>query len=363
MSSAIYYIVFVFLCLLSLISISRGGKKYNQVSLISSTVLLVLFSGLRDGSPDQASYRNIFNDVAPLDEVLVGNHNYNEVYGEWGYLFLNSFIKFFSNSDVVLFLVLALLTIGIMSYVCRRISPYPLISILCYYSWFYYSNLGALRHALASSIILLAIFLLARNKKLLAGLFYLSSIFVHQVSISAAMLWFSRFISRWRLFIVILVLIAIVISLMGGLGQKLLFIIIAFTSENVESKLLFYVQSDKWGAEAGIFRGVVIKQLAIISVCLIYLKTLNNKFYYFPVVFGFYIVGFLMLLLFQDFKVVADRVSNIFAIGEIILIPMMFSLIAGEGKIIAFFMLTLMLFYQVYRLAGDQFYPYQFIFQ
>lgn len=362
MSVAIYYIGFVFLSVASFLSISREGKRYGHILLMFAAVLMILISGLRDNSPDQNSYRNIFYKVAPLDEVLVGNHNYHEVYGEWGYLFLNSLIKLFSNSDVVLFLTLALLTIGMVTYVCRRISPYPLISLLCYYSWFYYSNLGALRHALASSFILMGVFLLAKNRKLLATPFYLSAVFVHQVSISAAMLWFSGFLARWRLFITFLVLFAIVISLMGGMGEKLLSVILPFMSENVKDKLLFYSQSDMWGTETGMFRGVIIKQLAISSVCLFYMKTLKNKFDCFSVVFGSYIIGLLILLLFQDFKIVADRFSNVFSISEIILIPMLLSLIPGKEKIIALGLLMIVLFYQVYRLVGEQFYPYKFIF-
>ena len=362
MSSEIYYIVFVVLSVVALFSISREGRKYSNILLIFVSVFMILLAGLRDDSPDQQAYRNIFNKVVPIDEVLIGNHNYHDVYGDWGYLFLNSLIKYFSDRDIVLFLVLASLIVGMVVYTCRRISPYPLVSLLCYYSWFYYSNLGALRHALATSLILMMVLMLAQNRKILAMPLYSAAVFTHKASIAAVMLWMSHFVTKWRQLLILTILVAVVISINGGIGTKVLEAIIPFVSDGMKDKFSFYAQSETWGANAGILRGVVVKQLLIILMCFIYINPLKDKFPAFPVLFGSYVISILIVLLLQDLKIFADRFSNVFAISEIILIPMLLSLFSGKEKIIAFCFLSIMLLYQVYLLMGNEFYPYKFVF-
>ena len=60
---SIYFIVFVILATLSAITIDQRGKKYTDLSLLFSFVILVLLAGLREGSPDQLSYAYIFRNT------------------------------------------------------------------------------------------------------------------------------------------------------------------------------------------------------------------------------------------------------------------------------------------------------------
>jgi hypothetical protein len=361
MSLSIYYIGFVLFSIFAVLSITREGKKYNHFSLIFVSSIMILFAGLRDGSPDQKDYRNIFYNVASLDEVIIGNDNYHEIHGEWGYLFLNSLIKFFFNNDVILFLLLALLTIGIVAYSCRRLSPYPLVSMLCYYSWFYYSNLGGLRQALATSLFLLMILMFSKNQKILATSVYLVSGFVHKVGLSAILIGLAHIVVKWRILLVLTLLTSIVISVTGVINKSNLDLILPFISDELGKRLLFYADSELWGKAEGVLRGSVLKQSGIILISYIYRDTLKNKFPVFPTLFYTYVIGFMIIILFQDFKIIADRLSNVFTIAEIILIPMLLSLISGKEKIIAFCMLIQVLLFQVYKLMGDQLYPYKFV--
>ncbi len=357
---SIYYIIFILLSVIALLSLTIQGKKYNFVLLVTVSVLLALFASLRDGSPDQASYRFFFNEVASLGEVLTGKHNYDENYIEWGFKFLLSVIKFFTENDIVMFVVLASLAVGGVAYSCRRISPYPLVSILCYFSWFYYSNLGAMRHALASSIILLMIVALAKNKKILSMPIFLSAVSIHRVAASAVALWFINIIIRWRFLVALLLLIAICISYQEGIGHYVVSIIFPFVGDSLQVRLQHYSLDDRWGDSDAFVRGIMLKHLLISLLCLFYFRTLKNKFSAFPMAFGAYAVSFFMLLLFRDFNFLNSRISNTFTISEIILIPMILSLFAGREKIFAFFVLVFFLLWQVNLLVlGYQFYPYK----
>lgn len=358
---SIYYIIFFLLSVIALLSLTIQVKKYNSLLLVVVSVFLALFAGLRESSPDQGGYQYFFHTVASLADVITGNHNYDENYVEWGYKFLLSVIKFFTDNDIIMFVVIACLSVGGIAYSCRRISPYPLVSVLCYYSWMYYSNLGAIRHALAASLILLMIVALAMNKKIFSVPIYLSAVFVHQVSASAAMLWFVKIITKWRFVIIFLLLGAIVIALKGGIALTSVSLFFQFFDANLQHKLLFYIQDPRFGAEDTFARGVVLKQLLICLFCLFYIRTLNKKFSAFPIVFGAYICSLLILLLFLDIRIINNRISNTFAISEIILIPMILSLFSGRKKVFAFSVLAFFLLFQVYLLVGNQFYPYQFV--
>ena len=359
---SIYYIIFFILSFIALLSLTIQGKKYTFVLLVVVSVLLVLFAGLREGSPDQGSFRDFFYEVASLGEVLTGEHNYDENYIEWGYKFLLSVIKFFTDNDIIMFVVIASLSVGMVAYSCRRISPYPLISILCYYSWLYYSNLGALRHALASSLILLMIVFLAMKKTKLSVPIFLFATSVHRVTAAAFVIWFVNIIIRWHFLVALLLIVAIGISYQGGIGFKVASILFPYTGDLVQGKLQGYALDEKWGVSNVFVRGIVIKQLLISLLCLFYFRTLKKNFSAFPIAFGAYFVSLLMLLLFRDFTIINNRVSNVFIICEIILIPMIFSLFPGREKIFAYFVLVLVMLYQVSRLVGDQFYPYKFVF-
>jgi hypothetical protein len=361
MSLSIYYIWFFILSFFSFVSLTKQGKKYNFIILLTASIFMILFAGLRAGSGDQEAYRAIFFNVAPLDEVLVGSHNYESIYGEWGFLFANSLIKFFFNSDVVMFIIMAFVSIGFVAYSCRRISPYPLVSLLCYYSWFFASNLGPIRHAIASSLILLMIVFLANNKKLFAVTAYFSAVFVHKISALAVFIWISNDVSKMRGLLSLVLVFSIIVSLMGGIAEEIISSIFPFVGDDIKSKLLLYSQMGMGNTRQGLLNGIVIKQLLITSVCLYYMNALRNKFPSFSFVFWAYMISTLTLILFNDFKIISDRVSNIFAISEIIIIPMLISLFSGKDKIIVFLMLSFILFYQMHLLIGNQLYPYKFI--
>ena len=361
MSLAIYYVGFVLLSIAALVSISQEGKRYCAVLLVFVSIALILFAGLRGGSPDQQTYAIYFNAVAPLEDVLIGKHNYDEVYGEWGFLFLSSIIKFFSSNEIIMFIIVAFISVSGVAYSCKCISPYPLISILCYYSWFYYSNMGALRHALSSSLILLLIVAIAKYKNRLAIPILFSAVSIHSVSISAISLWFTRMLLRWRIPLVLLIIIVCFICYRGGIGIELSTKLLPYSNDYLHKKYDFYLQSDLWGVKEAFARGVVIKQLLITSVFICYFEKFKKRFPEFPVVFGAYLISTIILLLFIDFKILSNRVSNLLAISEIILIPMLFSLIPKREKIAVFFILVPILFFQFNKLVGVQFYPYKFV--
>ena len=361
MSLAIYFIIFLFLSFITLISISQEGRKYELILLIAVSFLLICFAGLREGSPDQGSYSMFFHKVADLEGVLTGNNNYQKVYGEWGFLFSLSFVKYFTEDPMYFFLAIAFFSVGIVAYACRRVSPYPLFSILCYYSWFYYSNLGAIRHAVSSALVLLLITFVAQNRKSLSFPVYLSSVSYHSASISGALVWFTKLVNRRSALLFFLFVILGLSIFVDEIAKKLVQYMIPFLGDYFGGKLTFYLNSDLWNVEESIARGVVIKGAALVLVCFYFKDTLVKKFSAFPVVYGTYVFGIFTLLLFIDMKIISNRISNLLSIGEIVLIPMLFSLVPAREKTLVFLLVLSLLFFQFNMLVGHEYYPYRFL--
>ena len=84
-----------------------------------------------------------------------------------------------------------------------------------------------------------------------------------------------------------------------------------------------------------------------------------RKFPAFPILLCAYAFSTFILFAFVDFRIVSNRMSNLLAIAEIVLIPMLFSLLPRRYKLSAFTLLLIGLAYQVHRGVGDQFYPYK----
>ena len=361
MPFTIYHFGFLLISFLGLFTIFKEGKKYNYVLLVLVTGVMILFAGLRENSPDQISYSNIFQKSASITEIIFGNFNYENLYGEWGFLFLCSLIKTFTSNDIIFFVIFASLVVFFIAKSCRILSPYPLISILCYYSWFYSSNFGSLRHALSSALILFFISALAYGQKKIAAASLISTMFIHTASIPSFILYFYKILIRWRVLMVSFFIFSFFIALSGGVAKDTINLLIPYVNDYYRGKFEYYLQSNMWGIQEGLGRGVVIKQTLIIVFGFIYLDILKNKFHSFSILYVAYILSTLILLLFVDLKIVSNRLSNLLSVSEIILIPMLLSLVPDKQKVLIYIPLFLALLYQMNLQIGIQYYPYEFV--
>ena len=64
---------------------------------------------------------------------------------------------------------------------------------------------------------------------------------------------------------------------------------------------------------------------------------------------------------FLDFKLIGDRVSNLLGVVEIILIPMLLSIVTSRERFYVLLLIIIVMFLQITLLYGDQFYYYKSI--
>jgi hypothetical protein len=238
---SVYFLVFIFLVMLSVITCSRRGEKYTNVGLFLSFAVLSLLAGFRGSSPDQNTYERIFNEAPSLIDLLMNGGNYDAFNVEWGFVFLLSIIKTLTTNPTVMFLLLACIVIGIVVYACKKLSPYPILSILVYFCWFYYSNLGALRHALVSSLLLLAIVFVVNNKVLKTCFIYITSGLIHKVGLSVLSLYLVKKVKPSKTTLVLFFVVSFVIALFGGVFVVLFEFLSDYLPAAWQNKLDLYV--------------------------------------------------------------------------------------------------------------------------
>lgn len=363
----------------SLITIDKIGKRYTNLFLLISFVILVFIAGLREGTPDQLSYVYIFENTQSLISYLVNGPQEQffrygielidvkppDGYGyglEFGFILLVSVIKSLTANVTIFFIILAVIIIGPVVYASKRLSPYPLLSVLIYFSWFYYFNLGALRHALISSLLLLTIVFVVNNKFFITWTMYLISAFLHKVGLFIGIIYLVEKLKlKPRTYFAIL-MISFGIGIFGGLFILSFGLLSNYLPETWNEKLYLYQALSKSGGfdtnfsgSESIVKGSTIKQLIIIFVSSLYFSALRLKFgRTFDIIFGVYISSLIIMLVFIDFKIVSDRVSIYLSISEIILIPMVLSIVVNRDRKFILFLIFSLMFVQLSMLYGNQ---------
>ena len=364
---SLYFIVFIKLIMLSVITMDQRGKKYTGLSLFISFVSLVLLAGLREASPDQQTYALIFQNTQSLFSPLVygAKEQFSNV--EVGFLALLSVIKTVTANETLMFIMLAGVTIGPIVYASKRLSPYPLLSILIYFSWFYYFNLGALRHALISSLLLLTIVFVVDNKFFKTWASYITPVLIHKVGLFIGIVYLVKKLKLEARTYFAILLISLGVAIFGGIFFLLFEFFSDYLPEAWNEKLYLYVTFSESGAfdtnfagSERILKGSTIKQLFVVLVCLRYFSALRLKFRNkFDIIFGLYISSIIVGLIFIDFKIVSDRVSNYLSISEIILLPMVLSIVVMRDRILILFAIFSLMFLQLSMLYGNQLYLYK----
>ena len=359
---SVYFFIFLILALFSMLSISKEGVKYTKFYMLFSFVILVFFAGLRAGSPDQATYALFFNESRSLFDLVEHGSNYGALGMQWGFLFLLSIIKTLTSNQTVMFLLLAFINVGMIFYACKKISPYPMLSILLYYSWFYYANLGALRHAMLSGMVMLTIVFVVNSKKFKSLLSYLYTIAVHKVGIFVLSVYFVKKLKLREYSYSGILFVSILIAFSGGVAYLMIEWLYLFLPGSWQDKIDAHIALGRFSGKENVLRGTTIKQLAILTVSILYFHSLHKRYSEkFNIIFGTYFFSTVYLLLFLDFKIIGDRVSNFLSITEIILIPMLLSIVTTRERFFVFSLIVGVMLFQVYRLYGNQFYLYEII--
>lgn len=164
-------------------SIAPTRKYYQFLVSILMILLVFIICGTRYYSDiDYEPYIDLFNETPSLDRISFGD--ITRLYGEPGYLFLSSFVKYLGLGFVSLTLLFSLVSISLKILVSSKLVKNYIFLTSLYLCLHYVTvEFIELRWALASSIIILSIYFFMQSRYKLTFMLIMMATFFHYFSL------------------------------------------------------------------------------------------------------------------------------------------------------------------------------------
>lgn len=348
-------------------------RKYLNLMFCTLLSVLIIFCAVRNGSPDQVTYEMYFRKIPPLDSFSLGSLTF-EMPDPWsqsttvdlGFGILISIIKYLGLGTVEFFGLIALFNLGVTWWFCKRFSPEPALSFILYFSWFFYPTIGAIRHSVSISCLMLLVGFILDRKFFRSIATVGVGISFHKISAAMAPLYIFLRIPRADRLIFSAIPFAVLIAIAsGGVFEPAVtlfgeFLPEVITSKHVEYRGLSENEGSVWGMRNSVLSGMLIKQLFIIGALFYGYTVLKERFDGFVVLLAHYSLAPICYCLFLDLKIASDRLASFFSIFEIVLLPMVIYLFKERWPLRAALLLLALI--QLYSLYGVQLRPYKTIF-
>ena len=359
--SILYFITLAFLTF-DFVKISLGVKKLLLTFIMFIFTIVVGISN--DMGGDMPQYRILFEEAPYLDDFQFGSY-----YKESGYIFLNSFFKtFFDSFNAMLFFITAVnfyLLYKVIVY--KDFQKYMFFSFYIYITGYMFAGMfGLLRQHIIMSIFLFALLMLIKNKKFNYYLAVVFAMLFHRIS--AIYLIFTYFFKR-NFSVTNYNVIFIIAFTLGVSG--LLFIVLIntfgfFSIPEIQSALLkvktYYISQ----LNKSVINFAFFEKALLFGMVVFYFKKLVelNPINYILINI-FFINVFIYMLLIQDLGL-AGRISKVFKIVEILLIPQLFLIAVKKniknGLFLFFVILGFAHYYKELFRNLEYFVPYSTIF-
>lgn len=333
----------------------------NQIILLIC-VSFICLGGLRwlTGT-DWIPYKTFFEGNTSWDD-------YKSKLFEPGFAFFNYCIKQITESYSKYLFIYAALIISLKVYFIKKVSIYPLLSILLYWC-IYNSDIFAVRNAFAVSILLLSIFAIHNKNKIL---FVLLTLLATSIHYSCALWIFSYYIyhsnfslKKWKR----LIIISLVFAFLGKYiyPQIIKTVFSPFGSNPIVYKIIYYAVSYEENATSIITKILsLFKRIIFLPFVFIFYKKLIAKSTYNKGIINLYLFGNVFYLLFFTGFTQMNRcvIANLFM--EVILLPEF--LCCFKKKYVKMIFVFLILFYGLFKMVtairpfSDVLIPYYSIF-
>lgn len=293
-------------------------------------------------------------------EYMADRGNYIAFWQGWGgerfeigFATIADVLRRFTVNEYSFLFVFAALSVALKMVAICRMSPLIWASLLIYISnFFILHDMIQMRAAVASGLLLVAVYYVV-NRKICQFLLVASfAVLFHYSAILIFPLWFlhTSKCNKWfyiGLIIVSYLFVGIIpITLIGNLIRYI-------HIEDIE--LLWYSYEDTLGEYLNIFNAVFLSRILICFSLLLYIQKIALVNKYAVIWVKVYAISLSLFVLLSDFPTAAIRISQLYQIVEILLIPMLlyaFSRILLIGRLmlfcIALFFLLFNIFYNEY---------------
>jgi len=308
-------ITYIFIFIILFLTGIHTYKRQCTVYLLVAGLFLALFAGLRgkDVSSDYSTYIDFFQEIkaeGTLNLISLVEPTF-------------VIIAYILPTIKAVMIVFAVLAVSIKLLALNKMTPYIFFSVaLLFSSFFLVQEMNQVRAAVATGLLLLSVPSILDKK-----LFYFCLIiaFAMLFHYSAIVFFPLYFLNNYKVqrFYFLIIPASYLLNLLGiGFLDILKHVHINF----VESKLEAYNELYSMGmyTKINIYNPIIVIRIAIIYALLANARQLSLKNRYFIILIKSYVISISILVLFSSLPVFSLRVSDIFGIVEIVLIPFFF---------------------------------------
>ena len=334
-------IITIFLIAIILAFVSHLPKQ-NRSNVILFGIILILIATFRDGAD-----RDYYNYVAYYDSIQIG-----DIFIEPTFWLISLLVRVILFDNVIfLFLIYAILGVGLKMMAIKELTNLWLLSIAIYISFYYIlQDLTQIRSGVATGIFLLSLKPLYERK---LKLYIVHCTIAAAFHYSAILLFPLVFLRGQKMNIWLYATLIPASYSLYFLGISFYEILAYIPIDFIQQKVILYIRL------AGISDGETLNvfsnlQLMRCSICFFILwkkDLIHEHNRYVLLLIKIYIISIALFVLFVDIPVFAFRASELLGIVEIIVVPLLIYAFASSRlrlvfpMIVGAFLIYIQLFY------------------
>ncbi|MDY0104757.1 MAG: EpsG family protein [Lentimicrobium sp.] len=349
----VYILIFLSLLIFSFVETLLDGKATPKLKLLQGVFCfspLFLLVVLRSTGFDYDVYESSY-DILHFSDFI---DSFGDIQFEPSFILLN----IISPSFAFLIALMGVLTLSIKYLFIKKISPYPVLSLLVLFLAYVLNfEMGQIRQALSMSIMLYSVLYFQDRKKILLFIL-IAALFHYSALIFLLAVFLPRTVKKWYFYAFLLVLSVILYFI----AEPFIYIISNFLPGFSGAKLLLYYEMEKGEIDISIPL-LTLKVVLIVFFYLLRLRSVdiqkNNKY---DNIFNIYFLSLFIYIAFAFFPQISGRGGAYFGVFEIILVPIIlkgFNLLLY--RVIAFLVFISIYFYIFIKFLikwGESYIPY-----
>jgi transmembrane protein EpsG len=318
-----YFLIFLILCVFSLLEITSMERVYKRIFLIISFLLMWFIAGLKfEMGGDWPSYTQFFKEVEPIGQVLSTDAPiYQMSYMEPAYKLLNALVKSLGGSMQLVFFILAFLNSCLLFKALRLYCLYPILGVLIYYCSIYFPlDMIAIRQAVAVQLFFLSLFYIYERRFWPFFLLMCFAFLFHRSAILLFPLYFLVHQQRSNRFYLITFIVCISVFFFEIQWLSALLNLVAdFIGGHTSGIIKMYLSSNTYGVNRVFSVGVVINFLLF----LLYFLNRHQlrKFKYFNLFFNLFMINIFVFFVCYELIEISNRYRFYFLLSNVILLP------------------------------------------
>lgn len=326
-----YFIIFAILSMFAFSDLINVRKEQRFLMLLITSVILIIFAGLRYGDHDYLPYQLIFEE----------SQSWNfEAGNDVGYSLLNSVLSLIWNDPLIVFITVATISVSLNIKSYGDYGKYVFIAILFYFVHNYaLKEMIQIRSGLACAIGLYNVRNLSKGRYGKFWLLQFIAMTIHLGSVMFLIAWVLKQFNFSRKTWIYIFVTCFVIGMIYPFGA----IIKSLPGIEILARVQTYSQWGEYAESIGILTNMAtIKQLFISILILVFYDSFNAKIKYFDLLAFMYFASTCWLMVWNDFAIVGARLATFLSIGEPIIMSSIIILVTPNSRKIVLILFILM---------------------